>query len=525
MIKGFILLVFFSFMLIQSEAQVFTKAFYDSSAGGGLNGLIIDPAGGYVFAGGNANVNYFIMKTTTAGQPVWIKQSLSSIGSLMSGIKTHDGGFAFTGQTNIDQYYWGAISFMKTDSSGMTQAVNDYWIDGQYSQKGIQLLQDASGNFYLLNNGGYNGNDLYGDCFSIIKLDSLGSFLNQKNYCWYLNSGEPWSFIRTADGGFIIVGNAYSGFFYKMFLMKTDSLLNVQWYKLFGNQTGFSDAAYIQQKANGHYLVVGSHLILLTTMSAVITEFTDTGSVVWSKDYEATGRMIRTSGFAQNSDGTITVGGTIDYNSPDRRVIIMNTDSIGNLDWSKLLLTSADAEEARDFKATPNGELIFCGVRVENGIQHPEFTKTDFDGNSKCGDSSLSLVVTNITLTEQSDSIEEVTTGFNSGDSRSFSQMNYDSLSDVCLATEIHEVKNTQSVTLFPDPASDIITILFPDQENVTRDVSIFDATGKLVRRFINVHSTSIKIPVAEIGSDGLYFCNVMVNDKQIFSGKFLIQR
>ncbi|HYV92522.1 MAG TPA: T9SS type A sorting domain-containing protein, partial [Chitinophagales bacterium] len=243
------------------------------------------------------------------------------------------------------------------------------------------------------------------------------------------------------------------------------------------------------------------------------------------KDYEATGRMIRSSGFAQNSDGTITVGGTIDYNSPDRSVIIMNTDSIGNLNWSKLLLTSADAEEARDFKATPDGGFIFCGVRVENGIQHPEFTKTDFDGNTKCGDSALSLVVTDITLTEQSDSMEEVTTGFNSGDSRSFSQMNYDSLSDLCLATGIHDVKNTESVMLFPDPASDMITIVFPDQSNFKSDVSIFDATGKLVRHFINVHSAQLKIPVAEIGSGGLYFCRVMTNDRQIFSEKFLIQR
>ena len=183
--KRSILLAFFFLMLMQGKAQVFTRAFYDSSAGGGLNGFIIDGAGSYVFAGGNANVNYFIMKTTTAGQPVWIKQFVSSNGSLMSGIKTHDGGFAFTGQTNIDAYYYGAISFVKTDSSGMTQTVKDYWIDGQYSQKGIQLLQDSSGNFYLLNNGGYNGSDLYGDCFSIIKLDSLGSFLTQKNYCWY----------------------------------------------------------------------------------------------------------------------------------------------------------------------------------------------------------------------------------------------------------------------------------------------------------------------------------------------------
>ena len=35
--KEYILLVLFSFMLMQTKAQVFSKAFYDSSAGGGLS--------------------------------------------------------------------------------------------------------------------------------------------------------------------------------------------------------------------------------------------------------------------------------------------------------------------------------------------------------------------------------------------------------------------------------------------------------------------------------------------------------
>lgn len=203
----------------------------------------------------------------------------------------------------------------------------------------------------------------------------------------------------------------------------------------------------------------------------------------------------------------------------------MNVDSLGNLNWSKLLLTSADDEYCKDFKATPDGGFIFCGARIENGKTFPQLTKTNFDGNSPCGDSAFSLLVSDVSFAPQSDSIGEVTTVFVPHDTWSYPQMNYDSLSDLCIATGIHEVKNTESVTLFPDPASDVITIIFPDQPDFRSDVSIFDATGKLVRCFTNVHSAQLEIPVSEIGSDGLYFCRVMANNGQIFSGKFLIQR
>ena len=197
--KRSVLLVFFFFILMQGKAQVFSKVLYDSVAEGSLNGCFIDEDGGYVFEGffsPPSDYDYFIMKTTTTGQPVWMKRSLSNSGPfLKSGIKTHDGGFAFVGE-GIEPYYITTVAFVKTDSLGMEQAVRDYWIDEYTASQGIQLLQDASGNFYLLNVGGITD-----DCFSIIKLDSLGNFLTQKSYCGYLSSGEPCSFIRTADGG------------------------------------------------------------------------------------------------------------------------------------------------------------------------------------------------------------------------------------------------------------------------------------------------------------------------------------
>lgn len=520
--KGSILLAFFSFMLMQSEAQIFTKVMFDST-GSGLLGCIIDDAGGYVFAGGHAPNDNFIMKTTSGGQPVWMKQFLDSEGPLTSGIKTNDGGFAFTGHTYIEYYNIIALSFLKTDSLGNLQKASDYWVDDQNDNHGFQLLQDASDTFYLLNDGAYSGDPYSNECFSIMKLDSAGNYLSQKNFCSYFDNGHPEarSFMRTTDGGFIISGTFSGNSIYKFFLVKTDSLLNTQWYKVFGDQSDISFRTVVQQKPNGHYLVVGS-ISGFTTLYTMVAELTDTGSVVWSKTYEATGRSFFATGFVQNADGSITLCGFLD--TPGARVIIMNIDSTGNLNWSKLLLTSADDEYAWDFKATPDGGFIFCGIRLENGNGYAQFTKTDFDGNTKCSDTAFSLIVSDPAFTSESHSMEEINGGI-SGNDWFFSEMNFDSLSDLCLATVIHEVKNTESVSLFPDPASDMITIIFPGQLNLRSDISIFDATGKLVRSFINVHSSQLEIPVAEIGIDGLYFYRVIANDKQIFSGKFLIQR
>jgi hypothetical protein len=91
----------------------------------------------------------------------------------------------------------------------------------------------------------------------LIKTDAMG--IQQ----WYRTFGgngddEGYSVHQTTDGGFIIVGDTWSyGVGYPdVYIIKTDSLGNQEWYQTFGGSEG--DYGYsVQQTSDGGYIIVG----------------------------------------------------------------------------------------------------------------------------------------------------------------------------------------------------------------------------------------------------------------------------
>jgi hypothetical protein len=81
------------------------------------------------------------------------------------------------------------------------------------------------------------------------------------------------------------------------------------------------------------------------------------------------------------------------------------------------------------------------------------------------------------------------------------------------------------SINVFPNPATDFLTF---DLNNFTPsdyEISIYSSTGQLLNHFSFFYSTQLKIPVDEIGGDGMYFYTLKENGEKLLVGKFLIQR
>lgn len=101
---------------------------------------------------------------------------------------------------------------------------------------------------------GAGGRDIY-----LIKTDAFGDKQWEKTF-----GGSDWdeaySVQQTTDGGYIIAGRTYKSTYWgpyesKVYLMKTDSLGNRQWEKIFGEN---SEAYSIQQTTDGGYIITGS---------------------------------------------------------------------------------------------------------------------------------------------------------------------------------------------------------------------------------------------------------------------------
>lgn len=78
---------------------------------------------------------------------------------------------------------------------------------------------------------------------------------------------------------------------------------------------------------------------------------------------------------------------------------------------------------------------------------------------------------------------------------------------------------------VFPNPAGQIITFDFGNGVMPDAEISIYNITGVLLKRFDISNTRQLQIPVNDIGSDGMYFFKVRTSDQQFFAGKFIIQR
>ncbi len=286
--------------------------------------------------------------------------------SVSSLIQTSDGGYAFGGTS--DPYSgWGALPstlITKTDSAGVLEWQNQYFYS-RYQSNGPKCL-----GLIQTNDQGYifaePDNATFG--FVLSKLDSSGA--NQWNRTLAYSGCS--TMILSRDGGYAFAGTSNS----KVWLLKTDSVGNVQWNNTYEAKFDRGVTRLIQTQ-NGSYLMLGSSiiepnfegspatLVMLKTDSAgtllwqktydsnmsswggqsiiqtsdnnyVIVDNTNTsvavfktdqnGSILWTKNYQSIGTI---NSIVETSDGGLTLAGT------DGKFIRMaKADSLGNLKWS-----------------------------------------------------------------------------------------------------------------------------------------------------------------------------------------------
>jgi hypothetical protein len=258
------------------------------------------PDGGYIIGGLSSSgiggdksqatwgsSDYWVIKTDSLGNKQWDKDfGGSDHDYFYSLVKSSDGGYVFGGSSYSDSSgnktnnNWGAgfsvdYWIVKTDSVGTIEWDKDY--GGQGSDGYFFFCLEKTNDNGILVGGSSNssvgGNKTQplwggGDDFWILKIDSIGNILWDKDYGG-TDSEELFSIGITSDNGIIFGGDSYSTISgnktennygsEQSWMLKTDSIGNILWDKtIFA--PGHDESSFVIETGNNCYLVANWNL-------------------------------------------------------------------------------------------------------------------------------------------------------------------------------------------------------------------------------------------------------------------------
>lgn len=216
-------------------------------------------------------------------------------------------------------------------------------------------------------------------------------YTGQMNVVWSKSyediAGEMWSLRPVSDGGFIMaLGNAgdcigYGCEYYGQ-LIKLNSEGDVVWQKLYEGSTGLFSA---RETSDGGFIAAG-YYECISSMDCYPDMFilkTDSdGNVEW---FKVEGSDDNNNDWArdciQTQDGNYVITGTWNDDGWNSKAALRKYNTSGELIWA-YNFSSSVANESYEILETENGDLVFAGY---SGTQHGEYkffmVKTDLNGN------------------------------------------------------------------------------------------------------------------------------------------------
>jgi hypothetical protein len=249
-----------------------------------------------------------------------------------------------------------------------------------------------------------------------IKVDKNGEVI--WNYNYGLFGKQLYEIINTSDGGYIACGRDYEDINDNAFLLKIDSLGNLQWYKTFYSSYWKNFESIAETNNNDGYLVGGFNKNFQTdTTKAILLKVNQNGDSLWQKHFDhnivysvlsitnlpngyllagnnVINNLVQNAIYKIDENANVTFHKTIESDSSykiltDLKIINVNkyvissskqfssgllltVDSSGNIINEKVY-TSPDFLTIRSALPIDNGDIIFTGVVDFDTI----FTKND----------------------------------------------------------------------------------------------------------------------------------------------------
>lgn len=259
-----------------SEEDAYRSSVQQTSDGG-----FIILAATHSFSGQYYSYDYdlWIIKTDSNGNIQWNRVIGTRSHDYAGMIKqTSDGGYIVIG-TYGNGEPWSLMWLIKLNSNGNTQWAQTYdWYP--VSDWGWDVLINSDNTYYLIGTtASWEETTL-----CLYKVGSNGNLLWRKSL-GACGSEYVYSADHTSDGGLIITGQYnYPGDLpADLWLVKTDSVGNVQWDKKFGNPNKHENSYSVKSTADGGYIFTGNYRDDNNLNYIYIVKTNSMGNMVWQR--------------------------------------------------------------------------------------------------------------------------------------------------------------------------------------------------------------------------------------------------
>lgn len=376
---------------------------------------------------------------------------------------------------------------MQTDSSGNIQWSNKYGnpYSGTLNEEAFDIRKTKDQGYIVTGKRINPYGKIYDYDAYLMKLKPNGNIQWTAGYGDTTGNDVGYSVFQTNDGGYIMGGvtDEYLGSDENMYLVKTDSTGKIEWNKAF--DVSFRDhVTSVKQTADGGYIIIGTSSGTQDD-DLFIFKLYSNGSIQWVKFYGTTKQDFAESIELTKDGGYIISGFTYNfYNNDKGDSFLIKMDSIGNILWSKTYGGSLRDFGYSALQTNDNGYALIGGTDSFGGGGDVYLVKTDSVGNSNCNETSVTLLQKSYTVTSSSKG-RRINLANNDVSAQPLYWTNGNGAieNQLCLTTDIKEYKAKIYLSIYPNPATDNITIELsePLQQTTELNLCLYDNLGKEV--------------------------------------------
>ncbi len=341
---------------------------------------------GYFISGhsssfGQGNLDIYVIKLDTNYTIQWTKTiGGTDFDESFSAFQSFDSGYVIVGRTrsfgqgNYDVYV------LKLDASGNTQWTKT--IGGTLRDEGWSIIQTTSDSGYILTGYTSSFGQGLGDIL-VAKLDGNG------NLQWTKTIGGPnediaYSITQTADSGYILTGStaSFGQGGYDVYVVKISANGNLQWTRTIGGNNDDFGRAIIQTSDGGYAIAGRTQSFGQGNWDVYVIKLDSLGNLQWTRTIGGSnddfGRAI-----IQTSDGGYAIAGhTQSFGQGNWDIYIIKLDGNGNIQWTKTIGGNND-ELSFSIAQTSDGGYVITGYTNSFGQGNYDIyiVKLDPNGN------------------------------------------------------------------------------------------------------------------------------------------------
>ena len=366
---------------------------------------------------------------------------------------------------------------------------------GIFSDVPKKLIQTQDKGFFISGFTENTGNDKE-DAY-LVKTDSLGNLEWQKSYGHLERQEGADQAVQTEDGGYLVLGEklATAGLLRDVWLFKIDSLGNLLWEKFYSSQH-YQDGKEMIEVSDG-YIIVGTSIENtsgIVRTDGYLLKVNNQGERLWEKTYTGSIFGIELSDQFRavkelDDESLVVVGSSENENEFGFFMgLIMKLTAEGDTIWTKTYTNNLDFDHYFwDFEVLEDSGFAICGwgYGIESGTQDGWILKVDSLGNT-CQPANCDSIFT----------------------------------------TSIHyEVTTHYPTSFYPNPAQNRVTFQHRLPKGKEAVLEVYDLRGQLVKRCaLRYKSEREEVLDIEDWASGLYLYQVSIEGREVSSGKLVVE-